>query len=81
MDLVVTGNDKRRNILFEKSGNRPGPLFRREVVQVCMLHVADHLDSVRTEVIVVSGKLQAGSCDVGYADPSGFNIARIVNNL
>ena len=75
MDLVVTGYDKCRDILFEQGRYRLGPLFGREVVQVSMLHVADHLDSVRTEVIVISGELQAGSCDVGYADPPGFDIS------
>ena len=70
MDLMVTGNDKCRNVLLEKSRYGLCPLLRGEVVQICMLHVTDHLDSVRSEVVIISCKLQAGTRNVCHAYPS-----------
>ena len=43
-----------------------------------MLHITDDLDTVRSEMVVISRKLQTRSCTVGNTYPARLNITRII---
>ena len=51
------------------------------MIQISVLHVADDLDSVRTEVVVVSGELKARSGGIRHQKPALFYVSGIVDDL
>ena len=51
------------------------------MIQEGVLHVAYHLDSVRTEVVVVTGQLEARARNVCNADAALVDVSGIIDDL
>ena len=77
MDLVITGYDQCRDLLFEKDLERDVSFFRGQLIQIGMFHVSHYLDSVGTEMVVVTCKLKTGSRGIGDLDPSLLDVTRV----
>ena len=73
--LMTACQNQARNLLFKKRSDPLSSRFGREFVQKSVLHIADHLDPVRTEMVVIPRELKTGARHVRDADSDLVEVA------